>query len=341
MSLYLMKERIKQSGTTLYDEQIKDARDILEYGFYDDATYNKNIVLYEIDKKLPIKMFDQKYTASYGFISKFLSPYNIQINLGELLYDTKRHEYWLCIESYDVSGIHNEGKLGKCSRFIKWQDRTGNIQKIPVIARNATQYNNGEYRNERITLGSDQIILYTQLNQHTKKLDHGTKFFIDENLDNPSIYELTKPDTVDYSYMGSGMISLMLTERPYSPTKEELELGVCNYIEKIITLPPQEISSDETSDLTAQISGGNRQKVGISKSYSVNFTDKDGNQLDKNDITFKWNIVSDFDVVQKVNGNKIELIIEDENYVDSSFLLQVLVNENIVSENSILVVPLV
>ena len=38
-----MKERIKQSGTTLYDEQIKDARDILEYGFYDDATYNKTL----------------------------------------------------------------------------------------------------------------------------------------------------------------------------------------------------------------------------------------------------------------------------------------------------------
>lgn len=341
MSLYLMKERIKQSGTTLYDEQIKDAQYILEYGFHDDVAYNKNVVLYETDKKLPIKMFDQKYTASYGFISKFLSPYNIQINLGELLYDTKKHEYWLCIESYDVSGIHNEGKLGKCSRFIKWQDRTGNIQEIPVIARNATQYNNGEYRDERITLGSDQIMLYTQLNEHTKKLDHGTKFFIDENLDNPSIYELTKPDTVDYSYMGSGMISLMLTERPYSPTKEELELGVCNYIEKLTTLPPQEIPPDETADLTAQISGGNRQKLGISKSYSVQFSDKEGSPIDWKAVDFKWNIISDFEIMQKENGDQIELTIDNEDYIDSSFLLQVIVNEKTLSEKSILVVPLV
>lgn len=47
MSFQLMKERIKQSGTTLYHEQINDAQDILEYGFCDDVSYNPNIVFYK------------------------------------------------------------------------------------------------------------------------------------------------------------------------------------------------------------------------------------------------------------------------------------------------------
>lgn len=336
-----MKERIKQSGVTLYDEQVKDAKDILECGFQDDVTYNKNIVIYETRRKIPIKMFNQKYTASYGFTSKFLSPHDTQVDLGELIYDTKRNEYWLCIESYDVSGIHIEGKLGKCSRFIRWQDRNGNIQKIPVISRNATQYNNGEYKDEKITLGSDQIMMYTQLNEHTRILDHGTKFFTDENLNNPSVYELTKPDTVDYSYMGKGMISLMLTERPYSPTKEELELGICNYRRNTTTLPPQVTPPDKIEDLTAHISGNNCMKLGIPKSFSVSFMDKDKRQLDWETVNFKWNVVSDFNIVQNIIGNKIELTVEDENYIDSSFLLQVVVNEKVISENSILVVSLV
>lgn len=341
MSLYLMKERIKESGATLYDEQKKDAQNILEYGFRDDISYNKNIVTYETDRKIPIKMFDQKYTASYGFTSKFLSPHNIQINLGELIFDTEKREYWLCIESYDVSGIHIEGKLGKCSRFIRWQDRNGNIQKIPVISRNATQYNNGEYKDEKITLGSDQIMMYTQLNEHTRILDHGTKFFIDENLNNPSVYELTKPDTVDYSYMGKGMISLMLTELPYSPTKEELELGICNYRVNTTSLPSQVISPDEMDDITAHISGNKCIKLGISKTFSVSFMDNDKQKLDWETVNFKWNVVSDFNIVQNIIGNKIELTVEDENYIDSSFLLQVVVDEKVISENSILVVSLV
>ena len=336
-----MKERIKQSGVTLYDEQVKDAKDILEWGFQDDIAYNKNIVVYETNRKIPIKMFDQKYTASYGFTSKFLSPHDTQVDLGALIYDTKKEEYWLCIESYDVSGIHIEGKLGKCSRFIKWQDCNGNIQKIPVISRNATQYNNGEYKDEKVTLGSDQIMLYTQLNECTKVLDHGKKFFIDQNLNNPSVYELTKPDTANYSYMGKGMISLMLTERPYSPTKEELELGICNYRENTTPLPPQAIPPDEIGDLTAHISGNNCMKLVIPKSFSVSFMDKDKRQLDWETVNFKWNVVSDFNIVQNIIGNKIELTVEDENYIDSSFLLQVVVDEKVISENSILVVSLV
>lgn len=335
MSFQLMKARIKQSGDSLYNEQIKDAQDILRYDFCNDVSYNPNIYIYKTSKNIPLKMYDQKYSASYGSICKFLSPHDFPINLGEILYNESKKEYWLCIESYDVSNIHNEGKLGKCSRFIKWQDKYGAIHEIPVICRNATQYNNGEYRDEKIYLGSDQIMMYTQLNELTKKLDHGIRFFVDENKEEPSVYELTKPDTVDYSYMGTGMISLMLTECPYTPTDDELILGVCNYKAIKTSFP----SSDGIS--ISSISGTPKLKVGIPKTYSVDFFDKDKNKIDWKNIYFKWNIISDFDVVKNIYEDKIEIIVDNEDYIDSSFLLQIIINDNVDSEMKISVIDIV
>lgn len=343
MSLRLMKERIKQSGNSLYDEQIKDAQNILAYGFKDDVSYNSNIIIYKTDKKIPIKIYDQKYSASYGFTAKFLSPHNEPVELGELLYDTIKNEYWLCVESYDVSGIHNEGKLGKCSRFIKWQESNGTIQEIPVISRNATQYNNGESGNEIVTLGSDQLMLYTQLNNHTRKLDHGTKFFIDENKENPTVYELTKPDTVDYSYLGKGMVSLMLTERAYSPSREELEFGVCNYKKVDTPLPPQPTLPNEITNLSATISGNPQLKNGYTRTYTATIQDKNGNHIKWDNSLYSWKIISGFPVEQTITENKIKLKVKDESLIDSSFLLQLIMKDKnlVIAEIQITIVELI
>lgn len=343
MSLRLMKERIKQSGTSLYYEQIKDAQDILKYGFIDDVSYNPNITIYNSDKKIPIKIFDQKYNASYGVISKFLCFSDFPVELGEILYDSHKKEYWLCVESYDVSGIHCEGKLGKCTRFLKWKDIDGIIREIPIITRNATQYNNGETKTEIMTLGSDQIMLYTQLNKFTVKLDHGMKFFIDENKDDPTVYELTKPDTVDYSYMGKGMISLMMTERAYTPTKEELEIGVCNNRKKYInnldtTIPPQ-----ETDNLIIEISGNTNLKNNYFRTYVALIKDKNNNSIEWNDSLYSWNIISDFPVENITDKNKIKLKVKGETLIGSSFLLQLIENskKDVLSEVKITIVELI
>lgn len=334
-----MKERIKISGKTLRNEQIKDAQNILISGFQDDVSYNPNFIFYKTNIEVPIKLYDRKYSASFGSICKFLSPHYFPILLGDLLYDIKKNEYWLCIESYDVDNIHYDGKLGKCSRLIKWQDKDGNIHEIPVITRNATQYNNGLYNDTVISIGSDQIMLYTQLNEDTVKLEHGIKFLLDENKERPTVYELTKPDTVDYSYMGKGMMSMMLTEYAYKPSKKELELGVCNYFDPSI----ENISLPLTPDtkLKAIISGIKKIKVGYRKNYSVKFFDTNSNEINLENINYKWNIISDFDIETNIEKNKISLIINNEDYIGKSFLLQIIVDNKVLNETKIDVISIV
>ena len=332
-----MKERIKQSGNTLYDEQIKDAQDILVYGFTDDVSYNPNIVSYGTEDSVPIKMYDQKYSAAYGFTAQFLTPNNVPIPLGQLLYDKKKNDYWLCVESYNVSEIHNDGKLGKCGRFLKWQDKDGVIQQTPIIVTSASKYNNGEDGTEVIQLGSDQLMLFMQLNENTVKLDRGMQFFIDENKEDPSVYELTRTDTALYTYNGIGFLSIIVTECAYTPTEKELELGVCNYKEPHSPTPP--IESDETSVLCATISGKEQLRLDYKKKYTVSFTDKGtGEAVEWSGVDFKWNVVSNFIVKQDIYDNIIELLVNDEDSVGSSFLLQCLVQDMVIGQMEISVI---
>jgi len=328
-----MKERIKQSGTSLRLEQIKDAQDILVYDFVNDVSYNPNIVTYKTDNKIPIKIYDQKYSASYGFIAKFLSPYNVPIELGQLLYDTAKNEYWLCIEAYNVSNIHYKGQLGKCARFLKWQDEIGLIKQTPIIVTTASKYNNGENKISTLTLGSDQLMLFAQLNDDTVKLDRGIKFFIDENKMKPSVYEITRTDTALYTYMGKGFLSIIATEQTYTPSKRELELGVCDYKEIYSSVSSSLLlNPNEMTDLSATISGNKELKIGFPRTYTVNFTDKNGNKIDWKNIDFKWKILSDFNINQNIFQNKIELLVNDEDRINYSFSLQVLVDNIFLSE---------
>lgn len=319
MSLQLMKERIKSTGITPREEKVTNGRRILQSDFQNDPQYNEYIIDYHTKQPLDIKMYDEKYTNSYGTTMKFQTMHNDIVECGTIFFDTKLNEYWLCLESALVGDIHHEGKLAKCNRLLKWQESNGNIYEIPIVNRNASQYNNGETGTATITLASDQLFIYTQLNEHTVILDHGVKFFIDENKKNPTVYELTRPDTIDYSYMGAGMMGMIVTECAYTPTKEELEYEVCDYHPP--TVPPAPPIPDETTDLSASISGGTTLRCGRVKSWTVKFMDAGGNEVA--DYGFKWNVISDFDVAQIVNGQKIQLKVDDEQMIDCSFLLQV------------------
>lgn len=336
MGLELMKTRARQDGISLYNAQVKDAQDILAYGFTDDVSYNPHMVIYNTLKDIPIKIYDKKYSASYGTTAKFLTLHTCPASLGELLYDTAKNEYWLCIESYDVAGIHCEGKLGLCNRFIKWQEADGCIQETPVISRNATQYNNGTYEDKVIKLGSDQVLLYTQLNSHTAELSRGTKFFIGENKEHPAVYELTKPDTADYSYMGKGVAAFMVTECAYTPSEKELELGVCNYhAPDILSVTPPH--NNTASGITAVISGSTHLRKSYKRIYTASIKDGNGIGVPWEDHIFSWNVTAGADIAQNSQGNKIELLAANEKLCGSSFLLQVCYGSEVLSETEIYV----
>ncbi len=89
------------------------------------------------------------------------------------------------------------------------------------------------------------------------------------------------------------------------------------------------------TDINTIILGSPKIKLGIPRTYTVLFINKDKQLIDWDTINFKWNILCDFEIEQYTYENKIDLLINDENCIDTSFVLQVIINEKIATENKI------
>ena len=319
MGLQHMKTRFANGGSTLLEEQIKDARESLEYSFGDDVSFNPNVVFYKTETSIPIKMYDQNVSASYGTVVKFLTTYSNPLELGQMLYDTKKGEYWMCVESYNVDDIHYKGVLGKCMRLLRWQDDNGIIKEFPIIVTSASKYNNGEYGDDVLSVGSDQLLVFAPLNDDTVKLDRGRKFFIAERKNNPTTYELTRADTALYTFMGKGFMSMILTECAYTASEDDIKYGVCDYI---APAAPSE-DDNETTILSGAISGSDNLKIGFTRTYTATLTDKDGNTVGWSDDDFYWNIYPAKDVVLNIEGNKASILAEDESLIGDIIRVEV------------------
>ena len=84
------------------------------------------------------------------------------------------------------------------------------------------------------------------------------------------------------------------------------------------------------------ISGNTNLKYSYKRTYALSVIDDDWNTV--NNIVFRWNIVSDFEVFQESYDNKISLRVNDENLIGSSFMLQAIVDEEVKAEVKINVV---
>ena len=334
-----MKERIKHSGVSLYDEQIKDAQDILADGFTDDVSCAKHIFFWiagenpQKGNHVYIKFYDRKYSSANGNMKSFLTHNNDKIEVGDYIYDEEENTYWICTESFHVDNIHYEGKFTQCNWYLRWQRPNGTILEYPCLDLNSTQYNSGESGNSTLKLGSAQHMEKVQANSDTISLASPQRFYV--SRDNSIPYIITQNDTTASNY-GKGICNITVTQDVRREDKDRPDLGICDYIDPSSPLPPTPPVPDETTDLLAVISGDSEMQIGFSNIYSVTFTDKrTGSSVDCNTVDFTWNIVSDFNTEQTVTENSILLFVEDENIADEEFKLQVIVNDIVLSEKII------
>ena len=99
---------------------------------------------------------------------------------------------------------------------------------------------------------------------------------------------------------------------------------ICDYIDSSSTPPSEPTTPDETEDLSATISGTTNLRIGVTRTYTATLSDKDGNAVQWDDVKYGWNVASDFDVRKTIEENKISLTVDDEDFIDLSFLLQVI-----------------
>lgn len=253
---------------------------------------------------------------------------------------------WLCLNSYSFHKLYCRATFMSCDWKIYWVNEKGELKSQYVVDQNSTQYNSGETGNSTMTLGSAQHMLKMQCNDDTVLLGSPIRFAIDKNIKKPTCYKVTQNDNSTYNY-GKGLCCITVTETQLNPETDKFvvlddgtHVWICDYIDPIdpsYPIPPQPSTPDETTDLTIVILGNQNLRIGTTRTYTANITDLDGNSVQW-DNTFSWNVVSDIDVSQMIDENTIKLFIEDEDYVNSLILLQIIKDGQILTEFEITVI---
>ena len=335
-----MKERIKHSGSTAREEMIIDGQNLLKEELEHDSSYSPtmyfwNPVLGCDDRPAKVRIYKRKYSSLNGNYQNFLTTYDNPIKIGEYLHDTKDDTYWLIYNSFNVNDVHYEGKMIQCNYLLRWQLSNGEIINRWANIVSASKYDVGETGNSTLILSSNNYTVLIGYCDEGFELE-GKRVFIDMKPIKPTkVFKITRSDDVLYNSgnMGS-LLSFIADKVEFNPNADNQELRICDY-NSTTPLPPTPSEPNETTDLSCVISGNTNLKNGYQRSYAVSFLDKDGNYVDWNNVNFQWNVVSDFKVIQNTYDNKIDLFVDDEELIGSSFLLQISISRKIVSELNI------
>lgn len=333
-----MKKRIKHSGSTAREEMIIDGQNLLQEELEHDSSYSPtmyfwNSVLGCDDKPAKVRIFKRKYSSLNGNYQNFLTTYDNPIKIGEYLHDTKDDTYWLIYNSFNVNDVHYEGKMIQCNYLLRWQLSNGEIINRWANIVSASKYDVGETGNSTLVLSSNNYTILIGYCEEGFELE-GKRVFIDmKPVDPTKVFKITRSDDVLYNSgnMGS-LLSFIADKTEFNPNTDNQELRICDYIDPSSPLPPTPPEPDETTDLRCVISGNTNLKSRYHRTYTVTFTDKEDNDVDWEEVNYHWNIVSNYEVKQVFSENKITVSVNDEDRIGSSFLIQVIIDNIIVSE---------
>ena len=238
-------------------------------------------------------------------------------------------EYWIVDGRPGNNKSYEKATLKECQYKLRWQKDDGTIIERWVYLTSSSKYDVGENGNNTIVLTSNNYLITIPNDEDSMTLD-GKRVFIDLSDVPEKVFKITRNDDVLFAH-GShgGTLNLIADKVELNKETDNQELRLCDYIDSTPTPPSEPTTPDETEDLSVTISGNTNLKVGFSRTYTVNFTDESGNEVDWNDVGFSWNIISDFDsglIEQTISGNTIKLSVDDENLIGGSFILSVVMD---------------
>lgn len=275
---------------------------------------------YEEDNPVRIRFFKREFSAANGVRVKFQTLIDSPIIVGDVLYDSKTDEYFICTESFNIDEVHWQGRLTLCNWILKWQKKDGTILEYPCHDMNTTQYNSGEQSNRQFTIGSSQHMLTMPYDENTVVLKTPQRFFLDRDYKNPTTYIVTQNDTTSYNYGKKGLVKVTVTEYAIDLDADNLELGVCDYFDKddldTDTGEDDLVSKSVISyDTTVIKSGGSPQ------TFKARFFDENGNEVES--VVPMWRFICPFQDALDIEygDDSITIGIDDDRFIDEDFKL--------------------
>ena len=243
-------------------------------------------------------------------------------------------EFWIVDGRPGNNKTYEKATLKECQYKLIWQKNDGTVIERWANFASASKYDVGETNDKTIILTSNNLTIIMPNDKDSMTID-GKRVFIDTSDIPEKVFKITRNDDVLFAH-GShgGTLNLIADKTELNLETDRQDLRLCDYIDPTNT-PPQ--NPDETTDLMAVISGNSNLRVGIQRNYTVTITDIDGNVVQWND-SYSWNVVSDFEVGQEVDDNTIKLLVDNEDYVSSLILLQIIKDGQTLTELEVMVI---
>lgn len=192
----------------------------------DIEIYDQNFILLQ-----SLKAIVQNVTAD-AESSSFIRQILILIgNLKTGYYVKYNGSFCFIKDIVDNNGVYEKAIMFFCNYKVSFiSDISGEIVSYPVHMKNATQYNSGETAREQETIGSSKFLMFIPYNEETIKIDHGKRFLIDKNQDNPTAFEITQVDTISHNFDDDfAVIRWTLVESQFNPKTDNKELMIADY----------------------------------------------------------------------------------------------------------------
>ena len=244
------------------------------------------------------------------------------------------NRYWLITGYPSNNKSYEKATVKLCQYKVKWQNSDGTIIERWVSTQSSSKYDDGLKDSNIMTLTSDSIMLLLPNDDESLTLD-GKRIFIDKKNPPNKVYLVSRADSVlyDYGEDHGGMFCFITEKTELNESTDRPDLGICDYISP--TTPEED---DKTtilsSSITGTISGRTDLKFGYQRTYTANLVDEYGNTVEWSN-EFSWNIVGEFEVSLTENGNQIELLVEDEDLIDETFVLAVNYGDKVICDLSI------
>ena len=239
------------------------------------------------------------------------------------------NRYWLISGYPGNNKIYEKATMILCQYKLRWQLDNGRIIERWANFTSASKYDVGESGNTTIVLSSNNFTVWVSEDDDSFTLD-GKRVFIDRSKENPKkVFKITRSDDVLYIYgeEHGGILSFIADKTELNLETDNQELRICDYHSPTDFNVPE----NPPSDFNVSIIGNKDLKIGFERTYTVSFNNESIQE-------FSWNIVSNFKVQKNIDGNKIKLLVDDEDYISSSFLLQVIINNKVATEKKITIV---
>lgn len=245
-----------------------------------------------------------------------LSPIGTYLSNSYIKYNNL---FWMMIGIPDNNKIYEKVIVQSCDWKLKWQNASGDVVERWCITSRQTSV--GIDENKVIQIGAKQLKIWIPYDSETIKLRVGKRFYIDNNIEEPTPYEVTVTNTTEYVKNGHGYLEFVVKETATIPEVDRPDLMLCNYISP--TTPPTPEPTTKTyiasiSYTQPEVAAGSK----FGRNFTAVFKDADGNVVTT--LTPKWTITSTFmDKITATEGtNYIKIVIMDTSLIDKTFKLK-------------------